>query len=184
MFEHVGFTSDQFKVFDGVIKFIPVDVMNDLEGKQLSSELGFHDGSMFQDKLIPLSGNFVSLRTDRSFSMCSSFPEMWISVSVPSKIMPIAHFTLRNLPLAIETVIHENQYIIDTEIYQEGRLNNRVNCWEPLTGNAEGNQQPSSANGNNVAEKVQRLMGEEPTNNPDTSARRESDDIVWTHWKQ
>lgn len=34
-----------------------------------------------------------------------------------------------------------------------------------------GNPEPSSANDIKVAEKVQRLMGEESTNNPDTSAR-------------
>jgi hypothetical protein len=49
---------------------------------------------------------------------------------------------------------------------------------EPLTGNAEGNQQPSSSNDIEVGEKVQRLTGEESTNNPDTSARPERDDIV------
>lgn len=42
------------------------------------------------------------------------------------------------------------------------------------------NQQPSSSNGEGVEEKVHRLTGEEPTNNPDTSARPERDDIVGT----
>lgn len=49
---------------------------------------------------------------------------------------------------------------------------------ERLPGNAGVNQQPSAVNGTKVAAKVQRLAGEEPTNNPATSAQRESDDIV------
>ena len=42
----------------------------------------------------------------------------------------------------------------------------------------EGNQQPSTVNGKEVAVKVQRLADEEPTNNSATSAQHESDDIV------
>lgn len=49
---------------------------------------------------------------------------------------------------------------------------------ETLPGDAGGNQQPSASNGMRVDAKVQRLAGEEPTDNPATSARRESDDIV------
>lgn len=44
----------------------------------------------------------------------------------------------------------------------------------------EDNQQPSSLNDIKVGEKVHRLTGEESTNNPDTSARPERDDIVGT----
>ena len=40
------------------------------------------------------------------------------------------------------------------------------------------NTEPSSLNGIEVEEKVQRLMGEEPTNNPDMSAQPEREDIV------
>src|SRR3989304_8899638 len=40
------------------------------------------------------------------------------------------------------------------------------------------NPEPSSLNGENVGEKVQRLTGEEPTNNPDTSAQPVRDEIV------
>lgn len=48
------------------------------------------------------------------------------------------------------------------------------------------NLQPSSLNDIKVKEKVQRLIGEESTNNPDTSAQhlcKEDDDIVWTTLK-
>lgn len=40
------------------------------------------------------------------------------------------------------------------------------------------NTEPNSLNDIKVGEKVQRLTGEESTNNPDTSARHESDNIV------
>jgi len=41
-----------------------------------------------------------------------------------------------------------------------------------------GNTEPSPSNGIRVEGKVQRLTGEEPTNNPDTSAQAERQDIV------
>jgi len=78
---------------------------------------------------------------------------------------------------------HGKQYIMDTILMSRGNKENRVNCWKILTDNAEGNQQPSPVNGKKVAGKVQRLMGEESTNNPNTSARPERDDIVWTYGK-
>lgn len=42
--------------------------------------------------------------------------------------------------------------------------------WCHLVSRFHDNPEPSSSNGEKVEEKVQRLMGEEPTNNPDTSA--------------
>jgi hypothetical protein len=44
--------------------------------------------------------------------------------------------------------------------------------------NDEGNQQPNSLNAIEVGEKVQRLMGEDATNKPNTSAAPEREDIV------
>jgi hypothetical protein len=49
---------------------------------------------------------------------------------------------------------------------------------EPLIGNAKGNQQPRRVNDIIVARKVQRLMVEESTDNTNTSAHPERDDIV------
>jgi len=46
------------------------------------------------------------------------------------------------------------------------------------TSAAGDNHEPSSTKGLKVVEKVQRLMGEEPTNKPNTSVRPERDDIV------
>lgn len=52
--------------------------------------------------------------------------------------------------------------------------------WCKLIVNRYGNLEPSSSNGDTVDEKVQRLTGEEPTNNPDTSAQPliKGEDIV------
>lgn len=47
-----------------------------------------------------------------------------------------------------------------------------VKLRELLEHPVEGNQQPSPENGNKVSGKVQRLDGEEPTNNPSTSAEQ------------
>jgi hypothetical protein len=49
---------------------------------------------------------------------------------------------------------------------------------EPLPSNVEGNQQLSLVKDMKVARKVQRLMVEESTNNTNTSAEQETDDIV------
>lgn len=179
----MNFTSDQFKVIKGVIEFVPINMMNNFMREKFSSEFCFHDSPMLKDDFIFLSNNSVSLGTDRSFSVCSFLPEMGISISVPSEVVAIAHPTLPCFGLAIEATVHNDKYIMETTCCQEGRLKNRVNCWEPLTDDTEGNQQPSLSNGKYVDRKVQRLTGEEPTNNPDTSARPERDDIVWTHRK-
>jgi len=58
---------------------------------------------------------------------------------------------------------------------------NRVNCWKPprVMARAISSQAQRMASAErHVVAKVQRLVGEEPTNKPTNSARRESDDIV------
>jgi len=179
----MNLTSDQFKVIGRVVEFVPVNMVNKFMGEKFSAEFSFHNGSMLKSDFVVFSNNSITLSANRSFSVCPFFSEMGISISIPSEIMFIAHSTLLRFILAIKAVFHNVKYIIETLFCQEGRLNNRVNCWETITDNTEGNQQPSLSNGKYVDRKVQRLMGEEPTNKPNTSARPERDDIVWTHGK-
>ena len=210
----------QLKVTRKVIKFVAINMVNKLVGKKFSPKFGFHDGSMFGYYPVIATNNLISLSADRSFAMSFLLPVVRISVTIPAKIMAIAHSTLLRISMAIKafpvwlSVVYMSAFVratvkslnlgrfykkdfttlsarkfdwhienCNTEhtMCQEEVLNNRVNCWEPLTDYAEGNQQPSLSNGKYVDRKVQRLTGEEPTNNPDTSARPERDDIVWTY---
>lgn len=78
------------------------------------------------------------------------------------------------------TRAHNNRRTIQRDA-KTGRIIGIIKSRELLENPEEGNQQPSVVNDIEVATKVQRLGGEESTNNPSTSARHSPancDDIV------
>lgn len=80
-----------------------------------------------------------------------------------------------------ELTIYEAFYRRMSELNKQGSRAfhlNRVNSGKPLPNNVEDNPEPNSSNDIEVEEKVQRLTSEESTNNLDTSARPEKEEIV------
>lgn len=136
-------TVNKFKVIDRVIEFVSINMVNKFFGSKFSSEFSFHNSSVLQDNLIIFTNNLISLCADCALAMCSFFSEVRVSISVPAKIMSIAHSTFVCFSLAIKAMSHKVMYIIDTYFCQEGILNNRMNSGKPVTGYAVGNPEPS-----------------------------------------
>lgn len=139
----MNITGNQFKILNGVIKFVPIDMVNKFAWKKFSSKLNLHQQPMFKELFFPFMNSLISLNGCCSLTRGLLMTEMRISIPVISKIMFNTHSFFLRLRLAIKALFHNQKYMIETPFCQEGILNNRMNSGKPETDNAVGNPEPS-----------------------------------------
>jgi len=81
----------QFKVFNSIVQFVSVFVVNNLKGFQAATKMRFHHLPMFQDSSTTSSKQPVAIPCNSPRTACR--PAEWfggVSVSLPAQVVPIA----------------------------------------------------------------------------------------------
>jgi hypothetical protein len=108
MFEHMSMTGNQFKVFDGVVKLVPINMVDEFIGEKFSSDLSLHYGSMLKNDLSLNLSSLITLSGNGTLTVSPLFSEVGVSIPVPSDVMTVTHPTFRNPSLAIKAMFHKN----------------------------------------------------------------------------
>jgi hypothetical protein len=78
------------EIFDDIIEFVPILMVDNLIGSQFSPKMFFHDKSMLIDSFPVDIDNTISLGSNGSFSIGSFLPKQGISMTIQPEIVFVA----------------------------------------------------------------------------------------------
>jgi hypothetical protein len=200
---YMGRTGNQNEIIRGIVKFIPIRMMDDLGSEQRPAQFKRHDVPMFQNPFTFDSNHPVSLSSNSPFTICRLFADIGVSMADKPQIMPVAKpMSLDRGPSADRTSVRLGMFnefasfgvfqnsvhapsfstnipLIEMVVKRDGGENG-VNSGEALTDGAEGNPEPSREYTPGRCNDYWR--GKAPLITS-LSAPLERDEIVYSLWK-
>lgn len=197
-------TGKNSEIFRGIVKFVPVQMMDNFASQKGSSESMSHNMAMLKDTSTVQGNNPISLSGNSSFPVSRFSTEIGITIADESLVMATAKSFANNRRFAtnradirlgmflefasfgvFNNAVHLPSFLtnipqIKTVIKKDAGKNG-VNSGEALTDGAEGNPEPSRGYTYGRCNDYRR--GKAPLITG-MSAPPERDDIVYSSWKQ